>query len=140
MVSIKQTHLYSETIKELNYHFGNVYIFDGFVVSEINEGVIFNWENNGKVIVQDVTSFLKTNGKDLVYISNRIHSYSVVATDWVKFFKASYALKAYCIVSNGKLGFMNYMVENLFFSKKIKRFNSIFEAVNWVKKNMIEIE
>jgi len=64
----------------------------------------------------------------------------VVASDWMKFFKASYTLKAYCIVSNSKLGVMNQMVENLFFSKKIKRFRSIFEAVNWVKKDMIDIE
>jgi len=140
MISIKQTDLSSEIIKELNYAFGNVFIFDGFLVSEINEGVTFNWEEHGKVVVEDVTLFLQTNGKDLVYISHRIHSYSVVAADWLKFFKASYTLKAYCIVSKGKLGVMNYMIENLFFSKKIKRFNSIYEAVNWVKKNMIEIE
>jgi|SRR5690606_17434920 len=140
MISIKQTNLSSEIIKELNYPFGNVFIFDGFLVSEINEAVTFNWEEHGKVIVEEVCSFLKTNGKDLIYISHRIHSYSVVASDWMKFFKASYTLKAYCIVSKGKLGAMNFMVEKLFFSKKIKRFNTIFEAVNWVKKDMIDIE
>ncbi|MGE5943293.1 MAG: hypothetical protein ACM31G_03030 [Flavobacteriales bacterium] len=130
----------SEIIKELNYPFGNVFIFEGFLVSEINEDITFNWEDCGKLVVEDVATFLGTDGKDLVYISNRIHSYSVVAADWLKFFKASYTLKAYCIVSKGKSGAMNYMIEKLFFSKKIKRFTSIFEAVNWVKKNMIELD
>ncbi|WP_111309092.1 hypothetical protein [Confluentibacter sediminis] len=140
MLSIRQTELFSEIIKELNYPFGNVFIFNGFLVSEINEAVTFNWEDCGKVIVEDVVAFLETDGKDLVYISNRINSYSVVAADWLKFFKKAYTLKAYCIVSNSKLGGMNYMVEKLFFSKKIKRFNSIFEAISWVRNNMIEIE
>ncbi len=140
MLSIRQTELFSEVIKELNYPFGNVFICKGFLVSEINEAVIFNWEDCGKVIVEDVSSFLGTDGKDLVYIYHRINSYSVVAADWVKFFKNAYTLKAYCIVSNSKLGVMNYMVEKLFFSKKIKRFNSIFEAINWVRNNMIDLE
>ena len=140
MLSIKQTELSSEIIKELNYPFGNIYIFQGFLVSEINEDVIFNWENHGKLVVEDVASFLGTDGSDLVFISHRIHSYSVVAADWLKFFKNAYTLKAYCIVSKGKTGAMSFMVEKLFFSKKIKRFSSIFQAVNWVKNNMIEIE
>ncbi|MBU3822710.1 hypothetical protein KO566_11605 [Flavobacteriaceae bacterium XHP0103] len=140
MLSIKQTDLYPEVVKELNYPFGDIFIFKGYLVSEIKEGVTFNWEDHGKVIVEDVVAFLKTDGRDLVYISNRINAYSVVAADWIKFFKRAYTLKAYCIVSQGKLGVMNYMVENLFFSKKIKRFNTVFEAVNWVKNNMTEIE
>jgi len=73
MISIKQTDLSSEIIKELNYPFGDVFIFDGFLVSEINEAVTFNWEEHGKLVVKDVASFLNTNGKHLIYISHRIH-------------------------------------------------------------------
>ncbi|MFD1162449.1 MULTISPECIES: hypothetical protein [Hwangdonia] len=139
MVSLKETYLYSEVIKEFTYSFGNIYIFNGFVVSEINQGQIINWDNQAKLIVDDVSAFLGTNGADVIYISNRINSYSVVALDWLKFFKHSYTLKAYCIVSPNKTVTLNGMIERLFYTKNIKHFNTIFEAVNYVKQGVIEI-
>jgi len=139
MVSLKETYLYSEVIKEFIYPFGNVFIFNGFVVSEINQGQIINWDNQAKLIVDDVSDYLGTNGSDIIYISNRINSYSVVALDWLKFFKHSYTLKAYCIVSQNKTGTLNAMIERLFYTKKIKHFSNLFEAVNFIKKGVIEI-
>jgi hypothetical protein len=139
MISVKEKFLFNEVLKELNYSFGNIYIFEKFVVSEINEGVHFNWENHGKVIVDDVTFYLGNNGDNINYISNRIHSYSVVASDWLKFFKHSYSLKSYLIVSNDKIGLLNSMIENLFFKSKIKRFESIEAASNWIKNDLVDI-
>lgn len=139
MISLKETNLYSEVIKEFTYPFGNIFIFNGFVVSEINQGQIINWNNQAKIIVDDVSDFLGTNGEDIIYISNRINSYSVVAIDWLKFFNLQYSLKAYCIVSENKIGILNSMIEKLFFTKRIKHFNNLFEAVNFVKKGVIEI-
>jgi len=139
MISVKNTYIYSEVIKELNYPFGNIFIFDGFVISEINRGVVFSWDNCGKLIAEDVACFLGTNGDDLIYISNRIHSYSVVASDWLKFFKYSYFLKSYCIVSTDKIKTLNSMIESLFFNGKIQRFNTIYTAINSVKKGVLEV-
>ncbi|MBP0904555.1 hypothetical protein ACFSKN_11690 [Mariniflexile gromovii] len=139
MVSIKETYLYNSVIKELNYSFGNVFIFENFVVSEINRGVNFNWDDHGKTITEDVAYYLDTNGINLVYISHRINSYSVVASDWLKFFKHSYNLKGYYIVSENNIGFLNSLIENLFFNGKIKRFTTIEAAVNWVKIGINEV-
>jgi len=139
MISIKETNLYSEVKKEFNYPFGNIFIFDGFVVSEINRGVVFSWNNCGKLIVEDIACYLGTNGDDIIYISNRIHSYSVVASDWLKFFKYSYFLKSYCIVSTDKIKTLNSMIESLFFNGKIKRFNNLYTAINSVKKGVLEV-
>ncbi|WNH09662.1 hypothetical protein [Thalassobellus suaedae] len=139
MISIKETSLYSEILKEFNYPFGNISIFDGFVVSEINRGVVFNWDNHGKLITEDISCFLGTNGNDIVYVSNRIHSYSLVASDWLKFFKHSYLLKSYLVVSNDKIKILNSMVESLFFNDKIKRFNSLYAAINFVRKGVLEV-
>ncbi|WOD43632.1 hypothetical protein [Hwangdonia lutea] len=139
MVSIKETYLYSEVIKEFSYSFGNIYIFDGFVVSEINQGQIITWDKQAKLIVDDLSAFLGTNGADVIYISNRINSYSVVALDWLKFFKHNYSLKAYCMVSKNKSGTLSAVIERLFYTKKIKHFNSLFEAVNCIKQGVIEI-
>lgn len=139
MKSIKETNLYKEVKKELNYPFGNVFIFEGFVVSEINRGINFSWENHGKVIVDDVSCYLGTEGNELIYISNRINSYSVVASDWLKFFKNNYTLKGYFIISENNIGVLNSMIENLFFNNKIKRFNTIEAAINSIKTGLIEI-
>ncbi|GAA4883630.1 hypothetical protein GCM10023311_02290 [Flaviramulus aquimarinus] len=134
MISVKQTNLYSEVLKELNYSFGDIFIFEGFIVSEIKQGINFSWNNHAKQIVEDVSCFLGTDGRDLVYISNRINTYAVVAIDWLKFFKNQYSLKGYYVVSNSKFSLMNLMVEELFFRNKIKNFKSIYSAVNWTKK------
>ncbi|MEW4925237.1 hypothetical protein [Algibacter sp. 2305UL17-15] len=139
MISVKQSDLYSEVLKELNYSFGNVYIFNGFVITEIKQGINVSWENHAKLIAEDVSCYLGTDGSDLVYISNRIHSYAVMAADWLKFFKSNYLLKAYYIVSSSPHSKLNLMVESLFFKNKIKSFDSLHAAVNWVKKGMVEV-
>ena len=139
MISVKETSLYSEVLKELNYSFGNVFIFQGFVISEINRGSSLNWEEHAKVIVDDVFCFLGTNGNDLIYISHRINSYSVVPFDWNIFFKSNYQLKAYFIVSADRIRLLNSFVENLFFNNKIKRFRDLHTAVNSIKIGLIEI-
>ncbi|MFI1745847.1 hypothetical protein [Thalassobellus sediminis] len=139
MVSVKNTYIYSEIIKEFNYPFGDIFIFDGFIISEINRGVVFNWDNHGKIITEDISCFLGTNGNDLVYISNRINSYSLVASDWLKFFKHSYFLKSYLVVSTDKIKTLNSMIESLFFKDRIKRFNSLYAAINFVRKGVLEV-
>ena len=131
MITVKASPLFSQVIKELKYPFGTLYVFDGFLISEINEGVHFSWDEHGKQMVEDVSCFLGTLGEDLIYISNRVNSYSVVATDWVKFFKNYYFLKGYYIVDDKKVSKINSLVESLFFNGKIKRFETIEEAVNF---------
>lgn len=145
MVNIKASKLYSEVIKEFNYSFGNLYIFKEFIVSEINQGIILNWDDHAKLLIDDVSHFFevkgqKTNGGDLIYISNRINSYSVIASDWLKFFKHSYSLKDYCIVSENKVGVLGSMIEKLFYTKKIKHFNNLYTAINFVKKGVADFE
>lgn len=139
MVSVKQTALYSEVLKELNYPFGDVFIFNGFVISEIKNGMNISWKNHGKLITEDISCYLGTDGSDIIYISNRVNSYAVMAVDWLKFFKSNYYLKAYFIVSDSPSSKINVLIENLFFNNKIKSFNSLFEAVNWAKKGSLEI-
>jgi hypothetical protein len=139
MISVKQSDIYSEVLKELNYSFGDVFIFDGFVVSEIKRGINFSWNDHAKYIVEDISCFLGTDGSELVYISNRLNSYAVVAIDWLKFFKHQYFLKGYYIISDGKLSKLNLMVEELFFKKKIKHFDSLYSAINWIKNDSLEI-
>ncbi len=134
MISVRQTNLKLEILKELNYAFGDVFIFNGFVISEIKSGIKFNWKDHASQIVGDVSCFLGTDGQDVIYISNRINSYAVVAIDWLNFFKRNYFLKGYYVVSERPNSKLNLMVESLFFKHKIKSFNSLYTAVNWAQK------
>jgi len=139
VVSVKQTELYPKVLKELNYPFGDIFIFNGFVISEIKNGMNISWKNHGKRITEDISCYLGTDGSDIIYISNRVNSYAIMAVDWLKFFKSNYYLKAYYVVSGSPSSKLNLLVENLFFNDKIKSFNSLFEAVNWAKKGNLEI-
>ncbi len=138
MVSVKHTDLYLDVLLELNYDFGDVFILEGLIViSEIKAGVNVSWNLHGKQMAKDLTHFLGEHSKDVIYISNRINSYSVVALDWVKFFKNSYTIKAYYIISDKPNSKFNIMIENLFFNNKIKTFDSLHMAINWSKKGAI---
>lgn len=139
MKSIKETNLYSEVLKEINYSFADIFIFEGFVVSEIKENVSFTWENHGKVIIDDVAEYLNTgtNGTDIIYISNRIHAYTIMATDWLKFYRNRYNLKGYYVVLGAhKSSMINTVFENMFFNSMIKKFVSLKGAVATAKKEL----
>ncbi|NNK82782.1 MAG: hypothetical protein HKO92_06640 [Flavobacteriaceae bacterium] len=137
MISVKTSHFYLQVIKELHYPFGNVYVFNGFLVSEINEGVIFSWDEHGKRVAEDVSCYLGTLGDNLIYISNRIHSYSVVASDWKKYYQNYKNLRGYYVVEEKKQGALNSLVESLFFNGNIKRFNSLEEAFNFTQFSLL---
>lgn len=133
MVSVRNTKFYKEVIKEFDYSYGTIFVFKGFIISEINEGVNFTWKDHARPMADDVSGFLGTYGVDLIYISNRINSYSVVPQDWLKFFKSSYSLKGYYVVSPNRKGTFNLAIESLFFKNKIKNFTSLDEAIKLAK-------
>lgn len=140
MKSIKASNLYAEVLHEINYPFADVFIFENYVISEIAEGVVFSWDDHGKYICKDVARIVgETN--ELIYISNRIYSYTVVPTDWLKFYKNSnYAIKAYYIVGDSQHSIINAAIESLFFNSKIKRFNSIEAAVNFAQQSSFVLQ
>ncbi len=134
MKSIKNTPFYHEAIQELNYPYGNFYLFETFIVGEINKDVVFTWEDHAKAVVEEISNLYDQNGKDLVYITNRISPYSVVPSDWIHFFKYSYSLKGYGVVSYDQKGVLNTMLEKLFLRSKLQSFNTLEDAISWARK------
>lgn len=134
MVSVRYTDIYKDVQREFNYPFGDVFVFDNYVVSEFKKDVVVSWKDHAKHMVEDVINSKGPSARDIIYISNRINAYSVVALDWMKFFKYQYGLKGYYIVSDSPISKMNIMIEQIFFKDKIKHFDSIYAAVNWVEK------
>lgn len=131
MKAIKDTPFYQEAIQELKYPFGNFYLFENFVVGEIKEDVIFTWDHHAKTIVEEILNLYESNGQDLVYISNRIHSYAVKPSDWLKFYKSDFKLKAYGVVSYTPKGARNTLLEKLFVKDRFKNFDNLADAIAW---------
>ncbi len=137
MLSLKETRFYNDVLKEINYPFADIYIFEGYVISEIKEGVVFSWEDHAKRIVSDVHEYTKNDGSDIVYLSHRINSYSLKPMDWLYFYKNSFNLKGYGVIGYSSFSFFNTVVENLFFNKKIRRFNELETAIQWAKSRVL---
>lgn len=133
MGSLKNSIFYHDAIHEINYSFGDFYLFDGFVISEVYEGVTFSWEQHGKKVVEDLAYLYDTNGHNLILISNRINSYSIKPADWRKFFKNRYALNGYAVVSYSTIGNSIALLEKFFIKAKSKRFSSLENAIEWAK-------
>lgn len=120
------------------YDHGVYYFFKDFIISEVNEGVDYNWEVAQKVIK------LATNyyGKSIpvCLISNRVNQYSINPLGWHNFFKSGRKLNGMAVVSYTANSRANVAVEKLFFNSKLERFNNLFEAINWVKQVNLELQ
>ncbi|MDH7445634.1 hypothetical protein [Aquimarina sp. 2201CG14-23] len=133
MQYVKNSPFYQEAIQELNYSFGNFYLFEGFVVGEINEDIVFTWDDHAKFLVEDLTNLYDHNGENVIYITNRVHSYAVKPSDWLKFYKSDYKMKAYGIISYTPRGLLNVLIEKLFMKNKIKGFENLSDAIDWAR-------
>ncbi len=130
---IKDSSFYQDAIQELRYSCGMYYLFDTFVVSEINEGVVYTWDEHAQPIVKELSELYDHNGENLVLISNRVHSYSVKPSDWIKFFKSDYKLRGYAIVSYNPKGLITSLLEKLFMRNSFKSFDNLEDAIAWAK-------
>jgi len=131
--SLKNSPYYCEAINEIVYDFGTFYMFETFIVAEINEGIVFTWEDQAEIASREILDLYDSDGHDIIYISNRINNYAVMPSDWVKFFKNNFRMKGYAMVNYTKSGHVNSLLEKLFISHKSKRFNSLKDAVQWAK-------
>ncbi len=130
MKSVKETAFYSEVRKELHLPYATVYFFDHFLVSEINADVLFTWEL-AKPIINEATTFYGNTGEKIIYISNRINSYTVKAVDWLLFIKYSFKLAGYAIISRDERGARSAVFESLFIPTKFKVFYDFIDAMQW---------
>jgi len=111
---------------------GIYYFCDDFIISEINEGVHYTWDLAEEII--DLAYQHYGKDKKLSYISNRIHNYSVRPQDWIKFFTQDHNLERYAIVTYNKISYAQAAMEKFFFKSKMKRFENLALAIQWVQK------
>ncbi|WP_299253522.1 hypothetical protein [uncultured Aquimarina sp.] len=133
MQYVKDSICYQDAIHELNYSFGDFYLFDRFVIGEFKEDTVVTWDDHAKLLVEDLTNLYDHDGSNVVYITNRVHRYAVKPSDWLKFYKSDYKMKGYAIVSYTPKGLLNSLIEKLFIKSNFKSFESIEEAIHWAK-------
>lgn len=109
---------------------GNFFIFDNYVVGEINEGVHFDWDI-AKDIIQKVYLHFGTSDIHIAYVSNRVYSYSVQPKDWLNFYRDRHKLKCIAIVAYNKQGVLSLVLEKIFSKSPIRKFRTIDYAVDW---------
>ncbi len=130
---VKDSSFYHDAIQELEYSWGTYYLFDTFIISEINEGVVYTWDDHAKPLVEELSELYDQKGENLVLISNRVHSFSVKPSDWIKFFKSGYKLKGYAIVSYTRRGLITSLIEKLFMRNSFQSFDNLEGAIAWAK-------
>jgi hypothetical protein len=111
--------------------FGDFYVFDKYIIGQVNEGEHVGWDAV-KVLIDRVYEHFGSTDVDIAYISNRIHSYSLQPKDWLNFYRERHKIESFNIVTYNKLGAMNIGLERIFSKVPIKKFSNLETAVNWV--------
>lgn len=116
----------------MELEFGQVHILPNILIAELNEGVLFNTENNSKLLKIGKEVFLN---KPYGYISLRKNSYAVdplVYRDSAR----EKNLKAIAVVSKNELIKLNANnVERQFYKDpdSFAVFDNIDQAINWIQ-------
>ncbi|HET8753007.1 MAG TPA: hypothetical protein VFM59_01500 [Salinimicrobium sp.] len=114
------------------FDFGRIDFHEKFLVSILNEGVLFNQEKFEK-IAEECRKFYKQNG--FVYISHRINSYDVDPTVYVVL-KKSNILKGIAIVVENEIASTvgTAYFEGNFSNFPFEVFENLEDAVYWAEK------
>ncbi|WP_073182017.1 hypothetical protein [Flagellimonas flava] len=138
MQCVKEIDFFRNIREIREYEFGVFYFFDGLVISEIKKDVVFNWAMAQKAI--DAAYEIIGKDKPIAYISNRINNYSVVPTDWIKFYTNRNQLEFYSVVAYNKGGLASLILERMFFRNSIRQFSDLDSAIKWSLTKISEME
>ncbi len=129
MKRVKELDFFKNIREIREFEFGVFYFFDGLVISEMKKGIVLEWEMAEKAVLAAQEIFRKN--QPIVYISNRVNSYSVNPLDWVKFYNHRHQLAHYAVVGRTNGSFASAMLERLFFKSSIVQFEDLGDALQW---------
>jgi hypothetical protein len=115
---------------KIEFSFGSYFFLDNYIISELNEGIHFDWQKIEEVI-SAIAEFYGDHFK-IGYISNRINSYSVNPQLWVNFYEEYNFIVASAVVAYNDFNYMNASLEKHFSKNSVKRCHSLDEAINWM--------
>lgn len=111
---------------DLNY--SEVFVFDEFIINQIREGSDIR-THHSKILDDVIQKHFGDN--PMVYISNRIMSYSVDPITYIDTAKIK-NLKAIAIVTQTANFKKSAEYEKMFYSKPFEIFEHLSEAIAWV--------
>lgn len=103
--------------------------FDKYVISEINEDVRLTVEKSN-LMAKIATDYYEN--KPFVYITNRIHDYSVDPEVYKEISKME-SLAGFVVVSNTKGSIKHALFEKIFLDKPFQIFNNLDDAILWAE-------
>ena len=118
-------------IKKLELDFGNIYVYDKILVSELREGVLLDVESNRRILSIGVETF---NQEPFGYISHRVNSYAVDPMVYRESAEHSH-LKAIAVVSQKEMARKSALLEQQFYTNKnsFQIFIELEEAKAWIR-------
>lgn len=118
----------------LELEFGKITFTEKCLIAELNEGILFDIENNRQLLQIGKDHF---EGKPYGYISNRKYSYAVNPMIYMESANSS-NLKAIAVVTRDPLCNQNIELEKQFYREKnsFEVFETLEEAINWVNSRV----
>lgn len=115
----------------LQLEFGKVWFVDNILIAELDEGILFDVDNNRKLLEIGRKTFPK---KPYGYISYRKNSYAVNPMVYLESASAPF-LKAIAVVSTNETCKKNAILERQFYkdSNSFEIFSTLEEALDWMK-------
>ena len=117
------------SLKSIHYVFGDVDLYDDFMIVVMRTGVHITPEYN-QVLLELVDKYFKD--KPFVYLTHRKNRYTV---DPAIYFETSKIknLSGFGVIAEAPLSGANAAVEKLFLNKPFELFNDLEKAIDWAK-------
>lgn len=129
--------LIQKPLVEHKLDLGRFVYYPHMSISEVSEGIHMDSKNMSKLlqIAKDVY------GDDIpfVYISNRIHSYSIDPLGYYEAIKMFPNLKGYAIVSQNNRLRNLAVLEKLFIKRPVRIFDDLEKATKWAQQIITKI-
>ncbi len=122
----------TESILDLD--FGKVWFKENILIAELNEGILFDVQNNRELLKIAKKTF---EDNSYGYISYRSNSYAVNPMVYLES-ASTPNLKAIAVVTTDSTCKNNAILERQFYkdSNSFEVFESLDDAVNWVKEKL----
>ncbi|MCW5516421.1 hypothetical protein [Muriicola sp. Z0-33] len=112
--------------------------YPNLVVSEMKEGVVVNFDNCLPLFIKALEYY--TTDTPLIYISNRINSYSFDPTLHLEAKTVYSNLKGYGVVVYDEMNYRIALLEQKFMDCPVNIFYSIEEAKIWASKLLMSTQ
>jgi hypothetical protein len=129
-----QSNLFIDKVQDLV--FCTLFYSGDVVVSEISQGAVIGLQEAHKIFTAVDDHFQGVT--KVHYISNRINDYSIKPIEWSRLKRDIQQFKSYNAIIYSRAGMTNLMFERQFTERSIPQFDSLEEAMKFIKMQQLE--